>query len=134
LSTTPTEFTVAFQPTRRARAVQKAAGKLSRQPARVARQVALAQALQQRIESGEFRNQAEMARALGFSRERVSKIMDLLLLAPDIQEELLFLESGPGAQAIAEAELHQVVLRTISWSGQRESWASFSRARRALGA
>jgi hypothetical protein len=126
MSTTTTEIAVAFQPTSRIRAAQKAYVKFSRQPARVARQLALAHALQQRIDSGEFRNQAEMARALGFSRERVSKIMGLLLLAPDIQESVLFLECAPGAQPLAELELHRVLLRNISWSEQREVWATLA--------
>jgi len=43
-----------------------------------------------------------MARALGFTRARVSQIMGLLLLAPNIQEEILFLEVPLDAQPIGE--------------------------------
>jgi hypothetical protein len=43
-------------------------------------------------DAGEFPNQAGLARALGFSRERISNVLGLLLLAPDIQKEILFLE------------------------------------------
>jgi len=43
-----------------------------------------------RLATGEFANQAALARAFGFSRERISNVMDLLILAPDIQEEILF--------------------------------------------
>ncbi len=59
-----------------------------RYPARVARQLALAHALQRRVHSGEFADYADMARSLGFTRARVTQIMDLLLLAADIQEEI----------------------------------------------
>ena len=124
MSTATTEVAVAFQPARRVRAVRQAETRVSRQPARVARQLALAHALQQRIDSGEFRNQAELARALGFSRERISKILDLLLLAPDIQEEILFLEGAPGKQRLSEADIHEV-FRSVLWSEQREDLGGF---------
>jgi hypothetical protein len=32
-----------------------------------------------------------VARQLGFTRARVTQLMDLLLLAPEVQEEILFL-------------------------------------------
>jgi ParB-like chromosome segregation protein Spo0J len=89
----------------------------------VARQLALAHALQQRIDSGEFRNQAELAGALGFSRERISRILDLLLLAPNIQEEILLVEGAPGKQPLAEPDLH-AVLQSVLWPEQRESLAA----------
>jgi hypothetical protein len=89
----------------------------------VARQLALAHALQGRLESGEFANQAALAHALGFSRERISKLLDLLNLAPDIQEEILFLECAPGSQPFTEADLHRVVLKTAVWEEQRLRWA-----------
>jgi hypothetical protein len=40
----------------------------------------------------EFADFADMARQLGFTRARVTQPMDLLLLAPEVQEEILFLE------------------------------------------
>jgi len=123
LSTTTTEIVVAFQPGRRRRTDRTAKATLCRQPIRVARQLALAHALQLRIDSGEFRNQAELARGLGFSRERISKILDLLLLAPAIQEEMLFLEGAPGKQRLSEIDLHDI-LKRVSWGEQLASWAA----------
>jgi hypothetical protein len=119
------DIVVAFEPASRARARQRGRPAPSEvYPARVARQLALAYALQERIQSGEFGNQAALARGLGFSRERISKIMDLLNLAPDIQEEILFLECAPGGQPAAEADLHKLVLKTTVWEEQRACWAS----------
>jgi hypothetical protein len=92
-------------------------------PARVARQLGLAHALQGRLDAGEFETQAVLARALGFSRERISKLLDLLNLAPDIQEEILFLECAPGSQPFTEADLHRVVLKTAVWEEQWVRWA-----------
>jgi len=94
-----------------------------RYPARVARQLALAHSLQRRVASGEFADYADMARSLGFTRARVTQIMDLLLLAADIQEEILFLEVAPGAQPISERALRDGVLKSLDWIEQRRRWA-----------
>jgi hypothetical protein len=94
-----------------------------RYPARIARQLALAHALQRRVDEGEFADFADMARALGFTRARVTQLMDLLLLAPDIQEEILHLEVLPGAQPITERKLRDRVLKSLDWNEQRRRWA-----------
>jgi hypothetical protein len=91
-----------------------------RYPARIARQLALAHALQRRVDAGKFADHAAMARALGFTRARISQIMDLLLLAPDIQAEILHLEVEPGAQKITGRPLtHWVVPRFAAQSRHR---------------
>lgn len=121
-----TEVAIAFEPKVRARerrAAQAAAKPPRRYPARVARQLALAHALQRRIDSGEFADYATMARALGFTRARVTQLMDLLLLAPDIQTEILFLECPPGEQPISERRLRDTVLKSLDWREQRKRWA-----------
>src|SRR5690606_41640701 len=92
-----------------------------RYPARIARQLALAHALRRRLERGEFADFADMARQLGFTRARVTQLMDLLLLAPEVQEEILFLELPPGAQPVSERGLRQAVPGTIDWQEQRRS-------------
>lgn len=85
------EVTVALGPRSRARtrARATAAATVRRCPPRIARHFALAHALQHRVDSGEFRDYADMALALGFTRAGVTQLMDLLLLAPDIQDEIL---------------------------------------------
>jgi len=93
-----------------------------RYPARVARQLALAHALQRRVDDGEFADYADMARALGFSRARITQMMDLLLLAPAIQEEILFLECIPGRQPVSERALRKV-RKHIAWPAQQRAWA-----------
>jgi hypothetical protein len=47
--------------------------------------------------------------------------MDLLLLAPDIQEEILFLERPAGRQRPTEQQLRHVVA-TSHWDEQRRRW------------
>lgn len=98
-----------------------------RYPARIARQLALAHALQKRVEDGEFVDYADMARALGFTRARITQIMDLLLLAADIQEEILFLEVPPGAQPVSERAVRDSVLKSLDWQEQRRRWAQVKR-------
>jgi len=55
-----------------------------RRPARVAIMLALAHKIQQAIDGGVVRDRAEVARRLGLTRARVTQLLDLALLAPDI--------------------------------------------------
>lgn len=125
-----TEVRVAFEP-RRAQAKRAAREAPRRYPARIARTLALAHDLQRRLDAGEFADFADMARSLGFTRARVTQIMDLLLLAPEIQEDLLFLSQTqtPGQQQIPEHGLRSL-LRHASWVKQRERWRSMTTALR----
>jgi hypothetical protein len=59
---------------------------------RVARLMALAIRFEGLLRQGDVRDYAEIARLANVTRARVSQIMNLLLLAPDIQESILFLE------------------------------------------
>jgi hypothetical protein len=120
-----TEDLVAFGTKARKRAAAARAGR--RYPARIARQLALAHALQRRVDAGEFADYADMARALGFTRARITQIMDLLLLAADIQEEILHLEVAPGAQPISERALRDGVLKSLDWVEQRKRWQAVAR-------
>ncbi len=83
-------------------------------------------ALQAWIASGEFEDQAQMARALGLSRARVSQLFDLLLVSPHIQEQILFLQFPPGAQPLNEAALRPIA-RLHGWRDQRRAWAALRR-------
>jgi hypothetical protein len=92
-----------------------------KRPLRVARMLALAHRMQAMIDSGEVDDQAALARRLGFSRARVTQLLDLLLLAPDIQEEILFIQVPPGRDPVNEHGLREVV-RAFLWVKQREIW------------
>ncbi len=56
---------------------------------RIARLMALAIRFDELIRTGVVANQAELSRRGNISRARITQIMDLSLLAPQIQEELL---------------------------------------------
>ncbi len=83
-----------------------------------------------RVDSGEFPDYAAMACALGFTRARITQIMGLFLLAPDIQEDILRLEFPAGATQPSECALRQG-LRSIDWREQWRAWADVARPARA---
>lgn len=88
---------------------------------RVARLMALAIKLEGMIRDGTVKDQAEIARLGRVSRARVSQILALLNLAPDLQEELLFLEPTDRRRLIL-ADLYPIAAEA-KWSAQRTLWA-----------
>lgn len=92
-----------------------------RRPARVALMLALAHKIQEAIAQGKVRDQADVARRLGFTRARLTHLMDLLLLAPDVQERVLFLEAVDGVEPISERALRELA-HVRSWKTQRSRW------------
>ena len=56
---------------------------------RIARLLALAHKFQKMLDSGEVESMAELARLGHVSRARITQVMDLLMLAPEIQEGVL---------------------------------------------
>ena len=91
-------------------------------PLRVARMLAVAHALSGMLGRPGGPSRREMARALKMTEARLSQLLDLVLLAPDIQEELLFLEVAPGRDPIPERALRYVV-RALAWREQRRRFA-----------
>jgi len=92
-----------------------------RRPARVAQMLALAHHLQASIDQGHCRDRADLARTLDLTRARITQLLDLTLLAPDIQEELLFLEAVDGAEPLSTRALRPIA-RRATWREQREAW------------
>lgn len=89
-----------------------------RKPARVARMLAFAHKLQEAIDNGDYIDRADAARKLGLTRARVSQLLDLLMLAPDIQEKILFMERVDGLEPTSERALRRVVSED-NWAVQR---------------
>jgi hypothetical protein len=74
------------------------------------------------ITSGQIADQAELARLGHVSRARVTQIMNLLNLAPDIQEELLFLpRTVEGCDLTREHRLRPIAA-VLDWRKQRRMW------------
>ena len=92
---------------------------------RVARLLALAIRCEKLLAEGHIADQAELARLGHVTRARMSQIMNLTLLAPDIQEEILFLPRvTEGCDPVGERHLRPVV-REVSWAKQRAMWRRF---------
>lgn len=89
-----------------------------RRPARVAVMLALAHKIQDAIDRGTVSDRAEVARRLGFTRARITHLLDLTLLAPDLQERVLFLEAVDGVEPIAERTL-RAMAHARTWADQR---------------
>lgn len=92
----------------------------SRRPARVAVVLALAHTIQRTIDRGEIRDQAEAARRLGLTRARMTQILDLTLLAPDLQEEILLLQAVDGLEPLGEKLLRNITT-SKEWTKQRQT-------------
>jgi len=89
---------------------------------RVARLMALAIRLDQLIRDGHVLDQAELARLGRVSRARVTQILNLLNLAPDIQEAILFLPRVEiGRHPITERDLRPIAA-VADWGRQRGRW------------
>jgi hypothetical protein len=82
---------------------------------RIARLVALAIRFERLVREERVQDYAELARLGKVTRARMTQIMKLLDLAPDIQEQLLFL---PPVRGLTERSLRPVVTE-IDWREQR---------------
>ena len=88
----------------------------------VAKLMALAIRLEDLLDSGQVRDQAELARLGRVSRARLTQILNLLHLAPDLQEQVLSLpETECGRDAVFERDLRPIA-KVVSWERQREMW------------
>ena len=84
--------------------------------------MALAIHLEGQLHQGELRDYAQIARLGQVSRARISQIMSLLNLAPDIQEAILLLPPvGRGRDPIREPVLRPIAAEP-DWSKQRRMW------------
>ena len=77
--------------------------------------MALAIRFDRLLRAEEFRDYAEIARLGRVTRARMTQVMKLLNLAPDIQEQILFL---PNVKSLNERNLRPIV-SCIGWNEQR---------------
>lgn len=89
---------------------------------RITRLMALAIRFQEMVDRGEVRDYADLARLGYVSRARITQIMNLLMLAPDIQEHLLGLsERSVSAKIFPERSIRSTT-SLVSWADQRAAW------------
>ena len=90
---------------------------------RIAKLVALASRMQSMIDSGQVESFQQLAKLGRISQPRMTQIMSLLNLAPDIQEELLYLPEIIQGKAQIHERLLRPLTREIDWRVQRRRWA-----------
>jgi len=80
---------------------------------------ALAIHMQQLIDSGQVSDYAELARLAQVSRARITQIMHLNHLAPDIQEAILRLSLSDGGRDLIRERMVRPVAGIMDWRKQR---------------
>jgi hypothetical protein len=98
-------------------------GGVGRSIPRIARLMALAIRFEGLLRNETIRDYAELAHLGRVTRARMTQIMKLLLLAPDIQEQILFL---PLTKGLNERNLRPIVSR-IGWHEQRRMFQEIIR-------
>jgi hypothetical protein len=89
---------------------------------RISRLLALAHHCFRLVQTGAIINQSELAHFGQISTTRMTQIMWMDNLAPDIQEEILFLpRTTKGRDPIKEADLRPIA-KTLDWNKQRQMW------------
>jgi hypothetical protein len=89
---------------------------------RISRLMALAIRFDGLLRRGEVKDYAELARLGHVTRARVTQIMNLLNLTPDIQEALLFLPTvDAGRDPVKEWQVRPLAAEP-AWERQRRMW------------
>jgi hypothetical protein len=93
---------------------------------RISRLMALAIRFNEMIRTGEASDMIELARLGHVTQPRMSQIIALNQLAPDIQEALLNLPSTKGKPEIHEKRLRPIAAM-LYWEDQRKYWRELTR-------
>lgn len=89
---------------------------------RISRLMALAIHCDELLRTGQITNQSELARYAQITPARMTQILTLLNLAPDIQEDILFLpRTTAGRGEIQEKDIRKIA-RELNWGMQRIGW------------
>jgi hypothetical protein len=91
---------------------------------RVTRLMALAIHMEDLVRRGEVADYADLARLTHVSRARETQIMNLLHLAPDIQEAILGLPRSDGGRDPIREKAVRPIAAAPDWRKQRRMWAN----------
>jgi hypothetical protein len=80
----------------------------------------LAYQIQELFEKEKAKNLRQVGQWLHMTHARISQIMNLLFLAPDIQEEILFSDEGKVLR-LTEHKIRKIPME-VNWAKQREMW------------
>ncbi|MFH1360693.1 MAG: recombinase family protein [Candidatus Omnitrophota bacterium] len=93
--------------------------KINKEP-KLKQNLILAHQIQKVISEGRVKDLKQMANCLNMSNIKVYVVMNLLLLAPDIQEEIL-LDENESLFSVPEYKINEIS-RQMSWAKQKEMW------------
>jgi hypothetical protein len=95
---------------------------------RISKLMALALQFEDLLRQGQIADKTEMARLALVTQPRITQVMNLCYLAPDIQEELLFLPRVlKGRDPIHEKRMRRIC-REPSFARQRRLWETLKRS------
>ncbi len=78
------------------------------------------------LRTGQITNQSELARYAQITPARLTQILTLLNLAPDIQEQILFLpRTTNGRGEVQEKDVRRIAME-LDWVKQRTMWLNGS--------
>ena len=95
---------------------------------RIAKLLALAHKFDGLLRQGAIADYALLARMGHVSRARITQIMNLLYLAPDIQEEILFLSPSLRGRDVIHLRHLQPIAAILDWHEQRTRWRTLAPA------
>lgn len=91
-------------------------------PPRIARLLALAHLIDEKVAAGVLRDHTHAAYLLGVSCPQLSQLLNLRHLAPIIQQQILLLDpNAEGRQRITERAVRPIVA-LVNWDAQVEAW------------
>jgi hypothetical protein len=97
---------------------------------RVARLLALALRFAEQIRTGALSSYVELADLGKVTPARVSQIMNLINLSPDLQEVILFMPATVHGRDVIHLRLLQPIAAAFDWKRQRRLWKDLTAAMR----
>jgi len=94
---------------------------------RISRLMSLAIEMKQLVDTQQVADYARLAELAHVSRARLTQIMTLPHLAPDIQEEILSLPLSSGGRDPVREHMVRPITAIMDWSEQRKMWAEVTR-------
>ncbi|QDU75893.1 hypothetical protein Pan97_29350 [Bremerella volcania] len=91
---------------------------------RISKLMALAIHFQELLQEGVVEDQSDLARLSHVTQPRITQIMNLLLLAPEIQEEILHLPKVSEGKDPIHEKLLRPIAAEVSFLKQHETWNS----------
>ncbi len=94
---------------------------------RISKLMALSIHFDRLLNEGEVSDVKELARLCHVTQPRISQILALNMLAPDIQEELLFLPEVTAGRPVVQERMLRPIVAEVDWGRQRVMWEKASK-------